>query len=130
MLVGLCRWIHPASGHRCVLGLVKFAILCKSMSFCPSCPQCPQCCRRTYCRGTLTTVLAYLARNGCESSSGFSPEGWLFPPLQPKAHLDKGSLGSQWPFSGRSLKESLLDLIDLPFGLAQLPSSLQRWSKK
>ena len=23
MLVGLCRWIHPASGHRCVLGLVK-----------------------------------------------------------------------------------------------------------
>ena len=22
MLVGLCRWIHPASGHRCVLFLV------------------------------------------------------------------------------------------------------------
>ena len=22
MLVGLCQWIHPASGHRCVLGLV------------------------------------------------------------------------------------------------------------
>ena len=22
MLVGLCRWIHPVSGHRCVLGLV------------------------------------------------------------------------------------------------------------
>ena len=22
MLVGLCRWIHPASGHRCVLSLV------------------------------------------------------------------------------------------------------------
>ena len=24
MLVGLCRWIHPASGHRCVLFLVVF----------------------------------------------------------------------------------------------------------
>ena len=23
MLVGLCQWIHPASGHRCVLGLVS-----------------------------------------------------------------------------------------------------------
>ena len=22
MLVGLCHWIHPASGHRCVLSLV------------------------------------------------------------------------------------------------------------
>ena len=44
----------------------------------------------------LTTVLTYLARNGCQSSSGFSPEGWLFPPLQPKVPLDKGSLGSQW----------------------------------
>ena len=22
MLVGIRRWIHPASGHRCVLGLV------------------------------------------------------------------------------------------------------------
>ena len=22
MLLGLCRWIHPASGHRCVLSLV------------------------------------------------------------------------------------------------------------
>ena len=29
MLVGLCRWIHPASGHRCVLGLV---IICHSDS--------------------------------------------------------------------------------------------------
>ena len=24
MLVGLCRRIHPASGHRCVLGLVIY----------------------------------------------------------------------------------------------------------
>ena len=71
-------------------------MLCKSMSFCPSCAQCPQCCRRTDCRGTFTTVLAYLARNGCESSSGFSTEGWLFPPFQSEAPLDKGSFGSQW----------------------------------
>ena len=70
--------------------------LCKSMSFCPSCSQCPQCCRRTDCRGTLTTVLPYLARNGCESSSGFSTEGWLFPPFQLEAPFDKGSFGSQW----------------------------------
>ena len=27
MLVGLCRWIHPASGHRCVLGLVSPVLL-------------------------------------------------------------------------------------------------------
>ena len=24
MLVDLCRWIHPASGHRCILSLVKY----------------------------------------------------------------------------------------------------------
>ena len=28
MLVGLCRWIHPASGHRCILSLVEFQTLC------------------------------------------------------------------------------------------------------
>ena len=27
MLVGLCRWIHPASGHRCVLFLVFVSIV-------------------------------------------------------------------------------------------------------
>ena len=27
MLLGLCRWIHPASGHRCVLGLVNCILL-------------------------------------------------------------------------------------------------------
>ena len=26
MLVGLCQWIHPASGHRCVLNLVLLNI--------------------------------------------------------------------------------------------------------
>ena len=68
----------------------------KSMSFCPSCSQCPQCCRRTDCRGTIATVLVYLARNGCESSSGFGTEGWLFPSFQSEAPLDKGSFSPQW----------------------------------
>ena len=27
MLVGLCRWIHPASGHRCVLFLVYLDVI-------------------------------------------------------------------------------------------------------
>ena len=31
MLVGLCRWIHPASGHRCVLFLVF--LVCYMVSF-------------------------------------------------------------------------------------------------
>ena len=33
MLVGLCRWIHPASGHRCVLSLVFFEFLFLLPSF-------------------------------------------------------------------------------------------------
>ena len=36
----------------------------------------------------------YLARNGCESSSGFGTEGWLFPHFQSEAPLDKISLSS------------------------------------
>ena len=41
MLVGLCRWIHPASGHRCVLSLVyfnffsmwPFLVMCGTMGY-------------------------------------------------------------------------------------------------
>ena len=51
--------------------------LCKSMSFCPSCSQCPQCCHRTECRGKVTKVSAYLARDGCKSSGGIHSEGGL-----------------------------------------------------
>ena len=31
MVVGLCRWIHPASGHRCVLGLVHIGIYSETL---------------------------------------------------------------------------------------------------
>ena len=55
-----------------------------------------QCCRRTDCRGTVTTVLAYLARNGCESSGGLCTERRLFPPLQSETSLEKISFDSQW----------------------------------
>ena len=33
MLVGLCRRIHPTSGHRCVLGLVKLYICLKGTNY-------------------------------------------------------------------------------------------------
>ena len=83
------------------------------MCFCPICSQCPQCCRWTDCRGTVTTVVAYLARNGCESSGGLCTEGRLFPPLQSETSLDKISFDSQWlrksyqkPFPQRGFAKS------------------------
>ena len=87
--------------------------LCKSMSFCPNCSQCPQCCRRTECRGKVTKVLAYLTRNGCESSDGFCSERRVYPTVQTETPFDKVSFGSQWlrksyqnPFSKRSSAQS------------------------
>ena len=87
--------------------------LCKSMSFCPICSQYPQCSHRTECRGKTSTVLAYLARNGCKSSGGLSSEGQLHSSLQTEAPFDKVSLGSKWlreyhqkPVSKRSLGQS------------------------
>ena len=66
------------------------------MPFCPLCSQCPQCCRRTACRGKASTVLAYLAGNGCKSSGGFCSEGRLLPSLQTEATVDKVPLSSEW----------------------------------
>ena len=34
MLLGLCRWIHPASGYRCVLGLVITSIIYCTVIIC------------------------------------------------------------------------------------------------
>ena len=70
-------------------------MLCKSLCFCPKCTQCPQCCHRTECRGQTSTVLAYLARDGCESSGGLCSQGWLHPSFQTKAPVSKGSSGSK-----------------------------------
>ena len=66
------------------------------MPFCPLCSQCPQCCRRTGCWGKSSTVLAYLARNGCKSSGGFCSEGRLLPSFQTETTFDKVPLGSKW----------------------------------
>ena len=70
-------------------------MLCKSLCFCPKFTQCPQCCHRTECRGQASKVLAYLARDGCESSGGLCSQGWLHPPFQTKAPVSKGSCGSK-----------------------------------
>ena len=70
-------------------------MLCKSMCFCPNCVQCPQCCRRTECRWQALTVLAYLARNGCESSGGICPKGWLHTSLQKQAPFNKDPFDSK-----------------------------------
>ena len=71
-------------------------MLCRSMPFCPLCSQCPQCCRRTVCRGKASTVLAYLAGNGCKSSGGFCSEERLLPSLQTETMVDKVPLSSEW----------------------------------
>ena len=87
--------------------------LCKSMSFCPNCSQCPQCCRRTECRGKTSTVLAYLARNGCESSGGLSPEG-RFPfkqrPLLTRFPVVQSGYANST--KSRFLKEALVSLTE------------------
>ena len=46
--------------------------------------------------GKTSTVLAYLARNGCESSVGLGSEGRLLPSLQTETPADEVSFGSKW----------------------------------
>ena len=71
-------------------------MLCKSMWFCPNCVQCPQCCRRTECRWQTSTILTYLARNGCESSGSICSKGWLHTSLQKQAPFNKDPFDSKW----------------------------------
>ena len=83
-------------------------------SFCPSCSQCPQCCRRTDYQGTLTTVWAYLARNGANPRVvSVMKDGYSLPfsqrPLLTRVPLVHSGYAN--PTKSRSLKESLLDLI-------------------
>ena len=97
---------HNKSCQRCML--------CRSMPFCPLCSQCPQCCRRTACRGKASTVLAYLAGNGCKSSGGFCSEGRLFLPFKQRTRLTRFPLvqsGYANPVKSWSLTEALRSLI-------------------
>ena len=88
--------------------------VCCVNRFCPKCAQCPQCCRRTECRGQTSKVLAYLARDGCESSGGLCSTGWLHSPLQTKTCLTRVPLvqnGYANPTKNMYLKEALVGLM-------------------
>ena len=76
--------------------------------------------------------MAYLARNGCESSGGFCTEGRLFPSLQSQTSLNKSPFGSQWlrksyqkPFPQRGVDQSHRKAGNRKSGYQVLPGFLQ-----